>query len=249
MRELPPYPESTILVVEVGSGAHGTGLPGREDHDETAIWIESPEEVFALRDFEPRAISVRTKPDGVPSEAGDTDRNLYTLRRFLNLAVAGNPSIMLVFWGPVLRSNAFGDGLREIAPRFVGRHLVPKYRGYMKAQRDRLLGLRGGRHGHMRETDAGYDTKYAMHAARLGAQGVELLTTGRLELPVPGLVGNRLREIRHGKWELDRVVSWIDTLDERLAELATDESIPLGPQREGIIEWSVAAHQFSWLNR
>lgn len=31
----------------------------------------------------------------------------------------------------------------------------------------------------------GYDTKFAMHALRLGAQGVELLTTGRITLPVP----------------------------------------------------------------
>ena len=31
----------------------------------------------------------------------------------------------------------------------------------------------------------GYDTKYAMHALRLGLQGVELLTTGRITLPVP----------------------------------------------------------------
>ena len=32
--EIPPLPESTILLVEVGSTAPGTGLPGGEDHDE-----------------------------------------------------------------------------------------------------------------------------------------------------------------------------------------------------------------------
>jgi hypothetical protein len=31
----------------------------------------------------------------------------------------------------------------------------------------------------------GYDTKYAMHALRLGLQGIELLSTGRITLPVP----------------------------------------------------------------
>src|SRR5688572_31106775 len=30
----------------------------------------------------------------------------------------------------------------------------------------------------------GFDTKYAMHMLRLGFQGVELLTTGRLNLPM-----------------------------------------------------------------
>lgn len=245
-RDLPPYPESTILVVEVGSGAHGTGLAGREDHDETAVFIEPASEVFALREHEPRAVSVRTQPEGVPSGPGDTDRNLYSLRRFLSLAAAGNPSILLVLWGPIIQSSDLGDELRSLAPKFVGRHLIPKYRGYMKAQTDRLLGLRGGRHGKFRETDAGYDTKYAMHAARLGAQGIELLTTGGLTLPIAGAIGKRLRDIRKGSFALDDVVTWIETMDARLAEMATDQNIPERSDREAIIEWSVEAHLGEW---
>jgi len=31
----------------------------------------------------------------------------------------------------------------------------------------------------------GYDTKYAMHALRLGLQGIELRTTCRITLPTP----------------------------------------------------------------
>jgi hypothetical protein len=34
---IPPLPPSTILLVEVGSTAHGTGLPGGEDHDEMGV--------------------------------------------------------------------------------------------------------------------------------------------------------------------------------------------------------------------
>jgi hypothetical protein len=34
MLEIPPLPDGTILLVEVGSTAHGTGIPGGEDHDE-----------------------------------------------------------------------------------------------------------------------------------------------------------------------------------------------------------------------
>jgi hypothetical protein len=245
-REVPPVPRSTVLVVEVGSGAHGTGLPGREDHDETVIWIEPPEDVFALRDYEPRAVSVRSQPEGVPSGPGDTDRNLYTLRRFLNLASAGNPSIMLVLWGPIMQSNAIGEELRAMAPAFIGRHIIPKYRGYMKAQRDRLLGLRGGRHGAMRETDAGFDTKYAMHAARLGFQGIEILQERRLTLPIPGAVGAWLRAVRRGEVPLDAIISRIDALDRRLEQLADDQAIPVDADRGRIVEWSRDTHLAYW---
>jgi hypothetical protein len=243
---LPPLPDTTILVVEVGSGAHGTGLPGKEDHDETVIWIEEPQEVFALRDYEPRAISQRTQPEGVPSTPTDTDRNLYTLRRFLNLATAGNPSIMLVLWGPIIHVEEPGRDLRSKAHLFVGRHLIPKYRGYMKAQKDRLLGLRGGRHGAFRETEAGFDTKYAMHAARLGFQGLELLQTGRLVLPVGGKPGDWLRDVRAGKVPLDEVIEQIDELDRQLEELRSDENIPLGAAREAIVRWSIDTHTWMW---
>ena len=48
MPEIPTLPETTILLVEVGSTAHGTGLPGGEDHDEMGVVIEPPEAVFGL---------------------------------------------------------------------------------------------------------------------------------------------------------------------------------------------------------
>jgi hypothetical protein len=47
----------------------------------------------------------------------------------------------------------------------------------------------------------GYDTKYAMHALRLGAQGVELLTTGRIALPAPEPDRSFLRAIRRSPGE------------------------------------------------
>jgi hypothetical protein len=245
-RELPPLPASTILVVEVGSGAHGTGLPGKEDHDETVIWVESAEDVFRLKDGEPRSIQLRTAPEGKPSQPTDTDRNLYTLRRFLNLAVAGNPTIMLVLWAPVLQMHEHGRELRAMADAFVGRHLIPKYRGYMQAQTDRLLGLRGGRHGRMRETDAGFDTKYAMHAARLGFQAIEVLQTGRLVLPIQDPAGQWLKDVRAGRVPMDAITARIDELHRTLDELAQDASIPAGPDKARIVDWSIRTHERWW---
>jgi uncharacterized protein len=245
MRELPPYPASTLFVVEVGSGAHGTGLAGREDHDEMVVYAETPGQVFGVRNA-PRGAQVRTKPVGVPSEPGDTDRNLYSLRHFLYLAAAGNPSIMMAFWAPVIHSTPLGNKILATGPEFVGRHLVEKYRGYMKAQKDRLLGLRGGRHGQLRETDAGFDTKYAMHAARLGFQGVELLTNRKLMLPIPGTAGRWLKDVRKGKIPLDDVIRRIDGLDRVLAEMQHFESIPAHPDWGAIATSSVVWHKEAW---
>ena len=45
----------------------------------------------------------------------------------------------------------------------------------------------------------GFDTKYAMHMLRLGFQGVELLTTGRLSLPMREPERSFLLDVRRGK--------------------------------------------------
>jgi hypothetical protein len=248
VKELPPYPETTILVVEVGSTAHGTGIEGGEDHDETVIWLETPGDVFALRDHELRSVQVRTQPEGLPSGPGDTDRSLYLLRKFLTLAASGNPTILLVLWAPVISTTPIGDQLRGLSDAFVGRHLVPRYRGYMKAQVDRLLGLRGGRHGNFRHdpTGIGFDTKYAMHAARLGYQGIELLTTGRLVLPIAGEPGDWLRAVRAGHVPRDEWAARTRELDARLAVLASDDSIPPRADRERLIRWSAEVHRRAW---
>jgi hypothetical protein len=58
--------------------------------------------------------------------------------------------------------------------------------GNLHGQKERLLGSRGQRVNRPELVQAhGYDTRYAMHAARLGYQGLELLETGELTLPMP----------------------------------------------------------------
>jgi len=140
-----------------------------------------------------------------------------------------------------------------LAEAFVGRHVIPRYRGYMQAQTVRLLGLRGGGHGRRggggsEELVAhhGYDTKYAMHAARLGFQGVELLTTRRLQLPIAGEPAEWLRAVRRGDVAFEEWWDRCRALDAQLERMAADDSLPIGADRERIASWSVSTHLASW---
>lgn len=253
MKEIPPLPPSTILLVEVGSTAHGTGLPGGEDHDEMGVVVEGPAEVVGLDERGFATVMQRTQPEGSRSGPGDTDRTLHSLRRFVRLAAGGNPSILMSFWAPVLFATDAGNELRGMGEAFVGRHVVPRYRGYMQSQAERLLGLRGGGHGRrgggQREelvAAHGYDTKYAMHCARLGFQCIELLTTRQLQLPIQGEPAEWLRAVRRGEipfeeWER----RWHD-LDTQLERLAGDDTFPAGADRARIEAWSVQTHLAAW---
>jgi hypothetical protein len=218
--EIPPLPESTILLVEVGSTAHGTGLPGGEDHDEMGVVIEKPHEVLGVGERGFATVMQRTQPEGVRSGPGDTDRTLHSLRRFIRLAAGGNPSILMSFWAPVIHSTEQGDELRVLGEAFIGRHVVPRYRGYMQSQAMRLLGTRGGGH------EYGYDTKYAMHCARLGFQCIELLTARHLNLPIEGERADWLRAGRRGDVSFDEWWKRCLDLDAELERLSADERYP-----------------------
>ena len=201
VQEIPPLPVTTILLVEVGSTAHGTGLPDGEDHDELGVVVEQPNDVLGLGESGYASVMQRTQPEGSRSGPGDTDRTLHSLRRFVRLAASGNPSILMTLWAPVIFSTPEGEELQGLGEAFVGRHVIPRYRGYMQSQAERLLGARS-RSGHGRRGAGGreellaahgYDTKYAMHCARLGFQGLELLNNRRLTLPIADEPGDWLR--------------------------------------------------------
>jgi hypothetical protein len=251
--DIPPLPDNTILLVEVGSTAHGTGIPGGEDHDELGVVVETADQVVGLDERGFATVMQRTQPDGVRSGPGDIDRTLHSLRRFVRLAASGNPSILMALWAPVELRTPEGDELRSLGDAFIGRHVIPRYRGYMQSQALRLLGLRGGGHGvrggggreELIEAH-GYDTKYAMHAARLGFQCLELLDTGRLNLPIEGEPADWLRAVRYGDVPFDDWWSRSLELDAQLEAMESDTSVPEGPDRARIDTWLVATHRRIW---
>lgn len=62
----------------------------------------------------------RTQPEGSRSGPGDTDRQLYSLRKFVRLALGGNPSVLMVFWAPIIEADPVGHELRAVADRYPG---------------------------------------------------------------------------------------------------------------------------------
>ena len=110
-----------IVRTVVGSGVHGMAIPGTDDHDEMGVYIERPEQVMGLMPTTEHYVS-RTQPDGVRSGPGDTDLTIYSLRKFMRLATAGNPTILTLLYAPetaVLIRSSLGDELRGLAPQIV----------------------------------------------------------------------------------------------------------------------------------
>ena len=88
-----------ILRSVVGSGVHGIAIEGTDDHDEMGVYIEPPEYVLGLERQRDDYVW-RTQPEGVRSGHGDTDLMIYSLRKYLRLAIKGNPTVMLPLFAP-----------------------------------------------------------------------------------------------------------------------------------------------------
>lgn len=240
--------QGTILRCQVGSGLHGTAVLGQDDRDELGICVEPPDHVIGLKRFEQYIF--RTQPEGVRSGPGDLDLIVYSLRKWMRLVLNGNPTVLLPLFVPeseIVVIDELGAELREQAHRIVSRRAGLRFLGYSRAQRERMLGLRGKAGRPELIEKYGFDTKFAMHMVRLGVQGVELLETGRITLPVPEPWLGWLRDLRQGKKTREEALEAAESLERRLDELVRGASpLPEEPDAEWADAWLVRAYLRAW---
>ncbi|MDX3193219.1 nucleotidyltransferase domain-containing protein [Streptomyces sp. MN03-5084-2B] len=240
--------QGTILRCQVGSGLHGTAVDGQDDRDEMGLCAEPAEYVTGLRRFEQYVF--RTQPEGVRSGPGDLDLIVYSLRKWMRLALTGNPTILLPLFVPdteIVRITELGHELRANAGRIVSRRAGLRFAGYLRTQRKRMLDgdLRVNRPELIEKY--GFDTKYAMHMVRLGVQGVELLETGRMTLPIAEPWLTWLRDLRRGKHTQDEAVAAAAELEDRLDRLTRGASpLPEEPDSDWASQWLVHAYDVAW---
>ena len=115
----------TILRGLVGSTVHGLNVnDGIEDRDEMGICVEPLEEAMALwapfEQFIYRSAAEREGREDARSIAGDLDLTIYSLRKWMRLALKGNPTILLLLFTP--------DDQLCIATRSAGSYAVSRRR-------------------------------------------------------------------------------------------------------------------------
>ena len=246
----------TILRGLVGSTVHGlNGNDGIEDRDEMGVCVEPMQDAMALwspfEQFIYRSAAEREGRDNARSTAGDLDLTIYSLRKWMRLALKGNPTILLLLFTPedqLVHCDSLGSELRALTPAIISRRVQGPFLGYLQAQKERLTGDRGQKRIHRPELEEmyGFDTKYAMHMLRLGFQGVELLTTGRLSLPMREPERSYLLEVRRGKISEQQCLTRAGELEQELGDLASTSPLPDEPQEAHVEQWVLSAYRRFW---
>jgi predicted nucleotidyltransferase len=242
----------TILRALVGSTAHGLGVSdGVDDRDEMGVCIEPMEYAIGFSRFETYIYRTAAEREGKPdakSRAGDLDLVIYSLRKYLGLALKGNPTVLMLLFSPPEHCEVRGDELQGLAPLIVSRKVAGPFLGYLTAQKQRLIGERGQKRTHRPELveKYGFDTKYAMHMLRLGYQGVEVLSTGRMSLPMRESERKFLLDVRTGQVPLGDCLERARQLEQALTELRETSPLRESPDVDAVEDWMVRTYKKAW---
>lgn len=233
-----------ILRGLVGSTAHGINIVGQDDRDEMGVFVEPPENVCGLRSID--HYIYRTQPEGVRSGPGDLDLTMYSLRKFCHLAAQGNPSVLILLWLPEYLSNAkLGNELIGMRDCFVSKDSGARFLGYLTAQEKAMKGERTKKVSRPELVEKyGYDTKFAMHAIRLGFEGIEYLTDGKITLPIAEPNLTTLRDVRNGRKTLAEALEILDDTKAKLTSLV--DRCTLSADLDAINAFMVRAHKDHW---
>ncbi|MDR1432223.1 MAG: nucleotidyltransferase domain-containing protein [Propionibacteriaceae bacterium] len=241
-----------ILRSVVGSGVHGIAIAGTDDHDEMGVYIEPPEYVLGVERHREDYLW-RTQPEGERSHHGDTDLVLYSLAKYLRLALKGNPTVMLPLFAPeqsLILLTPLGEELRSLRAAFLSRHAAERFLGYMRSQHERMLGQSKRNVPNRPELieKYGWDVKYGSHALRLAYQGLEIASTGMLTLPMPPAERERVLAVKRGEVRRDEVSAEVAKLESAVRALLDTGKTPLPATADlaAITEWAVSAQRRHW---
>ena len=184
----------TILRGLVGSTAHGLNVNDPiEDRDEMGVCIEPLDAAMSLTSsFEQFIYRSAAELEGLSSArstAGDLHSTIYSLRKWARLALKGSPTTLLLLFSPesqLVHCDTTGHELRaRPRHRLAARaRIVSRLSACPDAAAQRRARAEAGASPGARRNVRFRPDEYAMHMLRLGYQGVELLTTGQLSLPM-----------------------------------------------------------------
>lgn len=242
-----------ILRTVVGSELFGLALPeANSDHDEMGIYLEPPSWVLG---FQPHREDYvwRTSDEGQRSGDGDTDSISYSLRKYLQLATKGNPTILLPLFAPtdqVLNITSAGIELRAMRSHFLSVHAVHRFLGYLRGQVQRIEG-QSKKHVPNRPElieKYGWDTKYGSHALRLALQGRELARFGTLTLPMPVNEREWVLGVKLGQHSQAETLTWVKNIAANVETIVDhgDTPLPAEPNISLITDWAVETQKKFW---
>ena len=125
-----------ILKINAGSYLYGTNTPS-SDRDYLGVYLNTKEELLGLQTSEELTQNVESKAENGRNTKDAVDCKFYELRKFCNLALKCNPTILEILFvnkENILEITPEGEELLKLKKEFLSRHLCNSFMGYAIAQ-------------------------------------------------------------------------------------------------------------------
>jgi predicted nucleotidyltransferase len=246
--------KNIILLCTSGSEVLGLNKAGSSDRDEVGVYIEDISEAIGFSSqshVEYRSARERTGIHDARSESGDIDLTLYGLRKFLMMSASGNPNILQLFFTPEKMCKVItplGRELQAMHEKVISKRAGVAFLGYLQAQKNRLLGRQGQKRVNRQELEEqfGFDTHYAMHMMRLGLQSIELLSTGRLCLPMEAENAAILKYVKRRTVTLDECINYTSHYEDSIRDLMVTTKLSESPDYNYLEKWMLEVYNKTW---
>lgn len=239
-----------ILQGHVGSTLFGTSVDD-SDIDLMGVCCEPPECLLGLTGFE--QWRHRTDPDHVRSGAGSVEGTVHSLRKWVRLVAAGNPSLMLLAFIPkdlLTVDTPLGVTMQTNVEMFRSRQVAIRFHEYMRSQIAQLTGVKKP-HTKRPQLVAqhGWDVKAAYQALCMGIEGTEFLRDGMVTLPFREPDRQWLLALRRGEHSLIEVLDRAEQYASDLKQLSLLPDLRPESDRERINRWLINTYQMWWTHR
>lgn len=242
--------DNLVLLSEAGSNLHGIAV-NTDDRDIMGVCIEPPEVKLGFTKFS--MYEYRSQPKGARSNKGDLDLYVYGMFKWSKLIAGGHPTTLLPLFTPTekLEYRAWpGEELRANKGMFIARSHGERFIGYLRRQRKHLGGELAPRSNRPELIEQyGFDTKYASHACRIALQGIELMSTGHMTLPMTADNRELLIGMRTGSMSEKEALGFIDELDAQLVAAMNHSPLQPWPRYDDISTLLVGIYHEWWANQ
>lgn len=126
-----------ILKVRAGSSLHGTSLP-TSDEDFIGVYLSTPDELLGLSSSEIIEEDVVSKKENGRNDKDAVDCKYYELRKFCNLALNANPTILELLFADeknIVHIDEYGRKLIANRDLFISKKVRHSFIGYAFSQK------------------------------------------------------------------------------------------------------------------
>ena len=193
-----------ICLLTVG-GSHAYGLANENsDIDIRGIAVRTAEDILGMHHF-----------DGFNQVTENTDIQIYTVDKFVSLALKGNVNVLeILFVDPsnILLCDGFGRYLLNIKEQFLSNDIYKSLRGTIRS--------------HLKTYEKTGNEKFLRHAARLTAMAYDLFQKGEFIVEVDKMLSYKSEwQVIHSKAMQNNGVECILQYCDGILEYCLEHSI------------------------